>query len=103
MAFDLFATFVQIAGAVAPPVADGVNLLPFLQGAGGEPHNYLFWGNRSAGAVRKGNWKLIGHELYDLATDPGEQRDVAGAQPGVVADLRAARARWITTFAPALW
>ncbi len=103
MAFDLFATFVQTAGAVDPPGADGVDLLPFLQGAGGDPHGYLFWGNRSAGAVRKGNWKLIGSELYDLAADPGEQRNLAGAQPGVVADLRAARADWITTFAPALW
>ncbi|MCL5278887.1 MAG: DUF4976 domain-containing protein [Planctomycetes bacterium] len=41
------------------------------------------WGGRSAGAIRKGNWKLIEFfdtgetELYDLAKDPGEQHNLA--------------------------
>jgi arylsulfatase len=52
--------------------------------------------------VRQGRWKLVdwrdfeakansGWQLYDLAADPGETRDLAAAQPAVVADLRA---RW---------
>ena len=103
MATDLFTSFVQTAGGAVPPTADGVNLLPYLQGAGGEPHGYLFWGNRSTGAVRKGDWKLVGSELYDLASDLGEQRNLAAANPAIVADLRAARAAWVATLAKPLW
>ena len=95
--------FLRAAGGRRPAEADGVNLLPYLQGAGGEPHAYLFWGNRTAGATRKGDWKLVGSELYDLASDIGEQRNVAGANPAVVGNLAAARAAWVNTLAPALW
>jgi arylsulfatase A-like enzyme len=103
MVFDLFASFVQTAGGIAPAAVDGVNLLPFLQGAGGEPHPYLFWGNRSAGAVRKGDWKLVGSELYNLSADLGERRNVAGTNPGIVADLHAARAAWAAQLVRPLW
>ena len=49
-----------------------------------KPH---FLGGRSAGAIRKGNLKLIEFfdtgetELYDLAKDPGEQNDLSDALP----------------------
>jgi arylsulfatase A-like enzyme len=103
MAFDLFATFLRAAGGMPPAAADGVDLLPYLQGAGGEPHPYLFWGGRANGATRKGNWKLVGGELYDLARDIGEQQNVAAANPAVAADLRQARADWLGTLQPPLW
>jgi arylsulfatase A-like enzyme len=51
-------------------------------------------------AVRDGSWKLIAAaagtraELYDLAADPGERRDLAAAHPDVVARLRAELDRW---------
>jgi arylsulfatase A-like enzyme len=51
-------------------------------------------------AVRDGSWKLIAGatgtraELYDLAADPGERRDLAAERPEVVARLRAALERW---------
>jgi arylsulfatase B len=102
-AFDLFATFVHAAGGTPAGVVDGVNLLPFLQGRTGSPHPVLFWGGSKAGAIRKGNWKLIGTELYDLSTDVRETHDVAAAHPSVVASLRSARSRWLSGLAPALW
>lgn len=43
--------------------------------------------------MRDGNWKLIrfywkkGTELYNLSTDPGEQHNVAAANPDKVAEL----------------
>jgi hypothetical protein len=42
-------------------------------------------------AVRKGPWKLHlkSGELYQLEEDIGETKDVAGANAGVVAELRA--------------
>jgi arylsulfatase A-like enzyme len=42
MAFDLFATFLRAAGGAPGAAVDGVDLLPYLQGAGGVPHPYLF-------------------------------------------------------------
>jgi arylsulfatase A-like enzyme len=46
-------------------------------------------------ALRKGNWKLIsagpkkkaGPELFDLAADPGEQRNLAAEKPDIVKEL----------------
>lgn len=35
-------------------------------------------------------------ELYDLQSDPGERVDLAGAHPGIVADMRSAYDAWFT-------
>ncbi|MBL9201448.1 MAG: sulfatase [Opitutaceae bacterium] len=65
-------------------------------------------------AIRVGSWKLhhdyeAGYaQLFDLAADPGEQRDLSAAQPGRARDLRArldaslrsASARFPTPSAP---
>jgi arylsulfatase A len=50
-------------------------------------------------AFRSGPWKLVEgtgrkpHELYNLADDPGETRNLAAEQPGRVAELAAALAK----------
>ena len=39
--------------------------------------------------VMRGDWRLIdGKALYDLATDPGQRRDVAADHPALVEELR---------------
>ena len=39
--------------------------------------------------VLRGSWRLVGGvELYNIASDPGQHRDVAAAHPQVVAALR---------------
>ena len=49
----------------------------------------------------RGQWKLIHDtrrdvdELYDLAADPREQRNLVDARPNLVADLRAALDQWL--------
>ena len=116
ISLDLFATFLRAAGGTAPEAVDGVDLLPYLRGAGGAPHDYLFWGTESTSlvrrlfwgpestvAVRKGDWKLLDGALYDLTQDIGEATDVAAANPDIVADLRRARDSWVATLAPPLW
>jgi len=102
--WDMMPTFADIAGVPAPDDIDGVSLLPALLGeeAGAEARPFYWeyhglW--RGAQAVRVGRWKgvrLGGHddadapiELYDLEADPGESNDVARANPGVVARVRA--------------
>ena len=102
-ALDLFPTLVQAAGGAAPAFAEGMNLLPYLHGAAGAPHDYLFWGTQSASAVRHGRWKLVNGALYDLTTDISEQHDLAPAKPAVVADLLQARDEWARKLVPSLW
>lgn len=103
ISFDLFATFVKAAGGEVPGGVDGVDLLPFLQTGVGTPHSYLFWGTRTAGAVRKGKWKLVGTALFNLDQDVKEKTNVAAANPTVVADLQSKRNAWLTTLAAPLW
>ena len=84
------------------PALDGVDLLPYLTGANkSAPHARLFWrmDGGEAFAVREGNWKWMRTysnppELYDLATDLAEKKNVVAAHPEVAARLAAASAEW---------
>lgn len=109
LTMDLFATLCSAAGAEPPPEVDGVSLLPTLLGSGGEtPERTLFFHRREGGerfggltiqAVRQGDWKLLQNspfapqELYDLANDPGEQRNLITQKPEVYRKLNAAMMR----------
>lgn len=91
---DWLPTFAQIAG-VEPRTAatDGVNLLPTLTGKGEQTqHDYLYWEYPDGGgsvAVRSGDWKMIvkrvmktpTYYLYNIATDPREQTNLASQFP----------------------
>ena len=52
------------------------------------------------GAVRAGDWKLLEYfengrlELFNLASDPGEARDLAAAEPARANELRSRLAAW---------
>lgn len=39
--------------------------------------------------IRKGDYKLMGEELYNISLDPYEQDDIAKANPAIVAELKA--------------
>ena len=99
---DVFATALGVAGVPMPTdrTYDSVNLLPYLTGEKrGDPHERLFWRSGALCAVRIGGWKLVrgagpADQLYDLAKDIGETRDLAPAQPAVAARLAAALDAW---------
>ncbi|MBM3866528.1 MAG: sulfatase [Verrucomicrobia bacterium] len=105
-ALDLAPTALAAAGVAPEGPLDGVNLLPVLAGESAAPaREALFWRFGPQRAVRQGRWKLVdwrdfeartnsGWQLYDLAADPGETRDLAAAQPAVVAELRARWEAW---------
>jgi arylsulfatase A-like enzyme len=103
---DVFPTLLEACGVALPADRriDGRSLLPWIRGRNPIwPERTLFaqWHRgdqpepfRNA-AVRTSRYKLIdGRELYDLAADPGEQRDLAADNPKLVARLRAAYERW---------
>lgn len=112
---DILPTACAAAGAEAGADLDGVNLLPYLRGKQATPpHEALFWRFGPQKAVRKGRWKLVdwrdfvakkqsGWQLYDLADDIGETRDLAAAQPQLVAQLSAAWDAWNTRNVAPLW
>ncbi len=90
-------TIAELTGAPLPSCAEGISLVPTLLGKGKQcQHSWLFWGTSLKNcAVRLGHWKGVhrrrgkGWELYDLATDPGEQHNVAAQHPEVVQQIQA--------------
>jgi arylsulfatase A-like enzyme len=110
--FDVFATASAAAGAPLPAdrKIDGVDLLPFVnRTATGQPHQALFWRSGGYRVVRDADWKLQSLDrpkrdmLFDLNADPTEQTDVAGANPAMVATLKARLASHDAEQMPPSW
>lgn len=103
---DIAATAHAVAGLPVETQLDGVNLVPFLTGqVPAAPHPALFWRFWSQAAIREGRWKLI-HKagqpdrLFDLEGDEHERRELAAAQPEVVAALRRKLEAWTQQLQP---
>jgi arylsulfatase A-like enzyme len=111
LSLDIFATVAALAGAPtnsARPL-DGVNLMPYLTGKNaGSPHEaiYLRKFDQGAFAVRRGDYKLVipraGAEpqLFNLAADLGETKNLAATQPEVLGELEQLRAAWNAQLIP---
>jgi len=103
--FDLFPTFIELAGGAPAPRLDAVSLVPILDGGTVDRPRDLYFTRREGGpryigksyeALVRGRWKLLQNdpfqpfELYDVASDPGEVRNVAAEHPAVVRQLETA-------------
>ncbi|RMG32816.1 MAG: hypothetical protein D6725_16890, partial [Planctomycetota bacterium] len=93
--WDYLPTLAELAGAAAPRDIDGLSFAPLLLADSPPPrslHTYLYWEHHngySQQAIRLGDWKGISttggpFELYDLAGDPGESRNVAADHPDIL-------------------
>jgi arylsulfatase len=107
---DLAPTFYALAEETYPETyrdkpaypLRGASLLPYLTGQQGTVHDsdYIFALEHHGHAmVRQGNWKITNtvhpfdisnFGLYDIASDPGEQRDLKDEKPELYAALLAA-------------
>ena len=100
--WDLFPTFLELAGVSAPKNIDGISLLPALKGQALKERNYFYWELHESGgrqAVRIGDWKGIKLdvsknknaelELYNLKTDPYEKNNLATKHPHIVKKIEA--------------
>ena len=111
ISLDIHPTAVAAAGGSIPASAklDGVNLLPHLAAkAAGQPHEALFWRFGPQAAIRKGNWKVdmlagAAPQLFNLAEDIGEAKDLASAQPEKLRELKAAYDAWNAQLAEPKW
>lgn len=109
ISMDAVATALDLGKANAKPAnLDGRSLLPLLTGVtGATPHAALFWrvGNRNA--VRQGDWKLIRErgvwQLYNLANDIGEAKDLAPGEAKRVAELTTLWTEWDAQQVEPLW
>ena len=112
---DFYPTLLDAAGLPAMPDqhVDGVDLVPLLTQRGVIDREALFWhfpNYIGAGhpdpatpcsVIRLGDWKLIQYyednriELYNLAEDVSESRNVAAAHPEKVQELHSRLVSWL--------
>ncbi len=104
LTFDVFPTFLELAGADLPDDLDAVSLVPVLQGKPlDDSQRELYfvrreggprYGGKSYEALIRGDWKLLQNdpysslELYNLKDDPQEQDNLIGSRPKVARDLQ---------------
>ena len=110
--FDLFPTFLELAGTKAtdPEQLDALSLVPVLEGKAMPEGRELYfvrreggraYGGKSYEAIVRGEWKLMQNdpysplELYQLKNDPQETTNVAEKAPKVFNELSTALARQI--------
>mgnify|MGYP001187710769 CR=1 FL=1 len=100
--FDLFPTFLQLAGGTPSPELDAMSLVPILQGKPITTPRDLYFVRREGGAAYggknyealiRGDWKLMQNdpfsplELYNLKADPQETTNVATKAPKIFREL----------------
>lgn len=104
---DIFPTFLEYAGFQYPNSYQGKNLTPLegislkkeFEGQQSEAHEALFWEHEGSKAVRKGQWKAVAEsnqpwELYNLATDRTETKNLARAEPKLLQTLIELHQQW---------
>lgn len=109
---DLMPTLIAMASIPAPNLAgsDGVSLWGLIQTGTAPQRDTFYWHNPAprpastgdlfSSAIRNGDWKLLDFpaenrvELYNLATDPGESKNLAAERPDDRERLLAKLSAW---------
>lgn len=101
---DLFPTTCELAGLAIPDTVQGRSLAPVLVGRTKSVHPHVIgYFTNTQRAIRDDRWKLIWYpqagrqQLFDLANDADELRDLAAASrhAGKVAELKGRLETWL--------
>ena len=90
---DVAPTVLSMAGVPVPRAMEGADLSALFAGRRLPARRYATGGYRNTFYIRDGDWSLTADNrlrnfrLFDLSADPGEHRNVAAANPGVVRRL----------------
>jgi arylsulfatase A-like enzyme len=105
-AIDLLPTLENLAGvpsANGKPL-DGIDLAPLLTGTARDwPDRMIFshWGGKVSVRTQRHRLDAAG-KLFDMRSDPGQDRDIAKEQPDIAARLSKAAAEWRDEMLPGL-
>ncbi len=107
-AVDWYPTLLNLAGGSLEQKLplDGRDIWPVLTQGAKSPHDVLLLSGTRPGevALRMGDWKLVRHgkqeELYNLAEDLGETRNLAKTQPDKLKELAARLDELLKTAVP---
>ncbi len=108
---DFYPTLLDLANVDLLPDQhmDGISLRPILEGKEMNVERPLFWhyphygnqGGNPSSIIREGDWKLIHYwedgseELYNLASDGGEQSNVIAENPEIAKNLGKKLMDWL--------
>lgn len=110
---DVMATCVDLSGAAYPEIYNGYQITP-MQGVSLAPNfrgertkrTVTYWEHEANIGLRDGKWKIVTRthegeefdphsvELYDMEADPTEMNNLAGDDPGRVAEMYARWEAW---------
>ena len=90
---DFYSTFIKMGGGSLKQerALDGMDMTAVILDGAKSPRDEIIFevsGSVRFPAIRKGDYKLIGEELYDIVNDPEEIQDIAANSPEVVAALK---------------
>jgi len=104
MNLDVLPTAVTAAGGQLATIdrIDGVDITPYVTGENkARPHETMYWRYGPQWGIRHGDWKLVVSrggsgkpELYNLAADFAESKDLASAEPDKYKQLQALYDAW---------
>ncbi len=103
---DIMPTVLAAVGAQAPSYAQGISLLPLIDGKKGPDRELYFeslyaqedMGGAPLTGLFAGGWKYIDlprSECYDLKADPEEKSNLVAAEPGRAAGIKARLKEWL--------
>jgi arylsulfatase A-like enzyme len=104
ISLDILPTALDALGVAAPSKTpfDGKSLLPMLVDDAKSHHAELYFNSglpKGEWAVRQGPWKAHGYketfELYNLAKDPSEAKNLAASQPEKARELFLLHQSWL--------
>ena len=110
ISLDLLPTILAAVGTPVKDKVDGTDLLPVVTGTADKlPERNLCWRFNDAWAIRDAEWKLVSMggkgkpQLFRIAKDISETKDLVGEQPAIARRLEDAYKEWSSRMLPKQW